>query len=263
MNYKKPAIWTWDNPNQEVTGNRPTAGARFELELPRGKKPYQLYSLPTPNGIKIPIMFEELKELGVEHVDYETYLIDFSKGQQFASGFVTINPNSKIPALLDQSGDQDIHIFESQHILLYLADKYQFLIPSDLAGRTRVLNWLFWLAGAAPFLGGGFGHFFHYAPTEQKYPIDRYTMEAKRQLDLLNQELAKHPYIAGEDYTIADIAIWSWYGRILDDQIYPGAAAFLDAKSYPHILNWYKKIAARPAVQRGLAVDYQPIDEDS
>ena len=181
--YKRPQIWEWDNPNDQVTGNKPTAGARFDLELPRGEQPYQLYSLGTPNGIKIPIMFEELKELGREGVDYETYLIDFSRGLQFSSGFVALNPNSKIPALLDQSGKEDVAIFESQHILLYLADKYQALIPSDLAGRTEVLNWLFWVTGAAPFLGGGFGHFFHYAPTDQQYPIDRYTMEAKRQLD--------------------------------------------------------------------------------
>lgn len=257
--YKKPQVWSWDEPNNLPTGNRPTAGSRFELDLPRASKPYQIYSLGTPNGIKVPIMFEELKELGVEGAVYDLFLIDFSKGQQFASGFVAINPNSKIPAMLDQSGEEDLHIFESQNILLYLADKYGKLIPADLAGRTQVLNWLFWLAGAAPFLGGGFGHFFHYAPTEQKYPVDRYTMEAKRQLDLLNQELAKRPYIAGDNYSIADIAIWSWYGRILDDKIYPGAARFLDAEKYPNILAWYEKIAARPAVKRGLAADYQAI----
>ena len=259
--YKRPQVWEWDTPNNEVTGNKPTAGARFEQELPRGDKPYQLYSLGTPNGIKIPIMFEELKELGVEGVDYDTYLIDFSKGQQFASGFVAINPNSKIPALLDQSGDRDIHIFESQNILLYLADKYGQLIPQDLEGRTQVLNWLFWVAGAAPFLGGGFGHFFHYAPTDQKYPIDRYTMEAKRQLDLLNKELGKRPYIAGDDYTIADLAIWAWYGRLVQNNIYPGAPEFLNVQEYPNLLAWTEKISKRPAVERGLQAHYQPLED--
>ena len=258
--YKRPQVWEWDTPNDQVTGNKPTAGSRFELELPRGDKPYQLYSLGTPNGIKIPIMFEELKELGVEGVDYDTYLIDFSKGQQFASGFVEINPNSKIPALLDQSGEQDLHIFESQNILLYLADKYGKLIPSDLAGRTETLNWLFWVAGAAPFLGGGFGHFFHYAPTDQKYPIDRYTMEAKRQLDLLDKLLADRPYMAGQEYTIADIATWAWYGRLLENKIYPGAPEFLNAAAYPNLLAWAEKISQRPAVIRGLQAHYQPID---
>ncbi|KXT78322.1 glutathione-dependent disulfide-bond oxidoreductase [Streptococcus sp. DD13] len=258
--YQKPKVWKWDAPNDGVTGNKPTAGSRFELDLPRGKQPYQVYSLGTPNGIKVTILLEELKAAGIQDAGYDLYKIDFGRGQQFGSGFVAINPNSKIPALLDQSEGQEIAVYESANILLYLAEKHHFLLPTDRAGRTELLNWLFWQTGAAPFVGGGFGHFFHYAPTEQQYPIDRYTMETKRQLDLLDQLLAKRSYIIGEEYSIADIAIWSWYGRLLQDQIYPGAATFLDATSYPHLLDWAEKINQRPAVQAGLKVSYQTID---
>ena len=260
--YKKPQVWEWDSPNDEVAGNKPTAGARFEQDLPRGQEPFQLYSLGTPNGIKIPIMLEELKELGLAGLGYDQYKIDIVKGQQFASGFVALNPNSKIPVLLDQSGPEEVAVFESANILLYLAEKFGHFLPQDLQGRTETLNWLFWQTGAAPFLGGGFGHFFHYAPSEQKYPIDRYTMEVKRQLDLLNQLLSRRPYIAGQDYTIADIAIWSWYGRLLEDKIYPGAPRFLKAESYPHLLAWARKIGQRPAVLRGLAAPYKEMGEN-
>ncbi|MBP2622877.1 glutathione-dependent disulfide-bond oxidoreductase [Streptococcus oricebi] len=259
--YKKPLIWEWEEPHDGRAGNKPTAGARFELALPRGKAPFQIYSLGTPNGIKVSIMLEELRDLGVTGIDYDQYKIDIVKGQQFASGFVALNPNSKIPVLLDQSGSEDISVFESANILLYLAEKFGHLLPQDLKGRTEVLNWLFWQTGAAPFLGGGFGHFFHYAPSEQKYPIDRYSMEVKRQLDLLDQVLASRPYIAGSDYSIADIAIWSWYGRLSQDKIYPGAAKFLQTDSYPHFKAWVEKIAQRPGVKRGLAAPYQDLGE--
>lgn len=254
--YKKPEVWSWEDKNDSVAGNRPTAGSRFEQQLPKGDKPLQVYSLGTPNGVKVTIMLEELKAAGLD-LDYDLFKINIVKGDQFGSEFVGLNPNSKIPALLDQ--ETGISVFESAHILLYLAEKYGTLLPQDLAGKTEVLNWLFWQTGAAPFVGGGFGHFFHYAPTEQEYPINRYTMETKRQLDLLDKLLAERPYVAGQEYSIADIAIWSWYGRLLKDDIYPGAAAFLDASSYPHLLNWSKTIAERPAVQRGLEVDYQSI----
>ncbi|MER0123837.1 glutathione-dependent disulfide-bond oxidoreductase [Streptococcus sp. ZJ93] len=257
--YVKPQVWTWEEQNENRSGNRPTAGSRFEQILPRGEHPLQVYSLGTPNGIKVAIMLEELKEAGVRNADYDLFRIDIGKGDQFGSDFVAINPNSKIPALVDQSADEDIKVFESAHILLYLAEKYGQFIPKKLQEKTEMMNWLFWQTGAAPFVGGGFGHFFHYAPTAQEYPINRYTMETKRQLDVLDHLLATRPYIAGDDYTIADIAIWSWYGRLVEGNLYPGSAVFLDVKAYKHLTEWTEKIAARPAVQRGLEAEYRPI----
>lgn len=261
MTYQLPKVWSAADSDQgKFSGiNQPTAGARFEQKLPVGKEPFQLYSLGTPNGVKVTIMLEELLAAGVTEAAYDLYKISIMDGEQFGSDFVKINPNSKIPALLDQSAHKLIPVFESANILLYLAEKFGKLIPSDLAGRTEVLNWLFWQTGAAPFLGGGFGHFFNYAPEKQEYPINRFTMEVKRQLDLLDKELANKSYIAGDDYSIADIAIWSWYGQLVQDKLYPGAAEFLDAASYKHLSAWAEKIAARPAVQRGLAAEYQEV----
>ena len=254
--YQLPEVW---QEPEEYTGlNRPTAGSRFDQNLPRGEKPFQVYSLGTPNGIKVAVMFEELKELGLD-VDYDLFKIDISSGDQFGSDFVAINPNSKIPAMLDVSEEKEVNVFESANILLYLAEKFGQLIPQSHQERNEVLNWLFWQTGAAPFLGGGFGHFFHYAPEKIEYAIDRYTMEAKRQLDLLDKELAQKPYIAGDDYTIADIAIWSWYGRLVDGKLYDGSDVFLDVTSYPNVLKWAETIAKRPAVQRGLEVAYKPL----
>ena len=258
MGYKFPKVWQWEDENTEKTGNRPTAGSRFEQKLPLGKAPYQLYSLGTPNGIKITIMFEELKELGVEDAEYDVYKIHIGEGDQFGSDFVEINPNSKIPALVDQSQNPRLEIFESASILLYLAEKFEQLIPSDIQGRTETLNWLFWQIGSGPYVGGGFGHFFAYAPEPMKYPIDRFTMETKRQLDLLDQTLAERPYIAGDSYSIADIAIWSWYGQLALGELYEGSYEFLNIEEYPHLIEWSKKIAQRPGVKRGLEIEYQP-----
>ena len=251
MGYKFPKVWQWEDENTEKTGNRPTAGSRFEQKLPLGKAPYQLYSLGTPNGIKITIMFEELKELGVEDAEYDVYKIHIGEGDQFGSDFVEINPNSKIPALVDQSQNPRLEIFES-------AEKFEQLIPSDIQGRTETLNWLFWQIGSGPYVGGGFGHFFAYAPEPMKYPIDRFTMETKRQLDLLDQTLAERPYIAGDSYSIADIAIWSWYGQLALGELYEGSYEFLNIEEYPHLIEWSKKIAQRPGVKRGLEIEYQP-----
>ncbi|EHI70674.1 glutathione S-transferase, C-terminal domain protein [Streptococcus ictaluri 707-05] len=223
--YHIPEIW--ENHRQMPGLNSDQAGSRFEQVLPRGNHPYQVYSLATPNGIKVAIMFEELKELGIDKIDYDLYRISIGQGQQFGSDFVSINPNSKIPAMLDLSGKEPIRVFESANILLYLAEKHQALLPLDPQKRTEVLNWLFWQTGAAPFLGGGFGHFFHYAPEKLEYPIDRFAMEAKRQLDLLDKELSHKAYIAGDEYTIADIAIWSWYGRLAQDKLWENAGHFL------------------------------------
>jgi len=259
--YELPKVWQWEDENSKRSGNRPTAGSRFEQKLPVGEAPFQLYSLGTPNGIKIPIMLEELKELGVAGTDYDLYKIDIGKGDQFGSDFVEINPNSKIPALVDQSQSPRMEIFESGSILLYLAEKFDQLIPTDLHGRTETLNWLFWQIGAGPYIGGGFGHFFAYAPEPMKYPIDRFTMETKRQLDLLDKTLAQRSYVAGDTYTVADIAIWSWYGRLALGELYEGSYEFLNMDEYSHLLEWARRIAERPGVQRGLAADYQPIEE--
>ncbi len=258
--YTKPLVWKWEDENDNRSGNRPTAGSRFDQKLPKGEKPFQVYSLGTPNGIKVAIMLEELREFGVSDADYDLFLINIGQGDQFGSDFVAINPNSKIPAMVDYSEKEPVRVFESANILLYLAEKFDVLLPKEWAERTEVLNWLFWQTGAAPFVGGGFGHFFHYAPTVQEYPINRYTMETKRQLDLLDQLLATREYVAGSTYTIADIAIWSWYGRLVQGELYPGSAEFLDVASYKHLKVWVEKIAQRPAIQRGLTVKYQSID---
>lgn len=255
-NYEPPKVWTWESENggQWASINRPTAGARHEADLPTGQHALQLYSMGTPNGQKVTILLEELLARGVTAAEYDAWLIRISEGDQFSSGFVAVNPNSKIPALLDRSGDTPVRVFESGHILLYLAEKFGHFLPKDPAAKTEVLNWLFWLQGAAPYLGGGFGHFYHYAPVKIEYAIDRFTMEAKRHLDLLDRQLANNAYIAGEDYTIADMAVWPWYGNVVLGGAY-NAAEFLDVNQYPHLLAWAKKVAKRPAVKRGRIVN--------
>ncbi len=254
--YTPPKVWTWEAPSggQFASINRPTAGATQDKVLPVGDHPFQLYSLATPNGVKVTVMFEELLAAGHAGAEYDAWLIRINDGDQFGSGFVAINPNSKIPALLDRSGDTPVRVFESASILMHLAEKFgAFLAPSGPA-RTETLNWLFWQMGSAPYLGGGFGHFYAYAPEKWKYPIDRFTMETKRQLDVLDRQLARHPFIAGPDYTIADMAIWPWYGQLVLGRLY-GAAEFLDVTSYTHVMAWAQKIDARPAVQRGRMVN--------
>lgn len=254
--YQLPRVWQQPaaDGNKWAHINRPISGATHEQALPQGEHPLQLYSLGTPNGQKVTIMLEELLALGEQGAEYDAHLINIGEGEQFSCGFVAVNPNSKIPALLDCSGEAPQRVFESGAILLYLAEKFGQLLPSDLGQRTEVLNWLFWLQGSAPYLGGGFGHFYAYAPTKIEYAINRFTMEAKRQLDLLDKQLANHDYIAGSEYSIADIAIWPWYGCLVLGQTYD-AAEFLDAESYVHLKRWAQKIAARPAVQRGRIVN--------
>ena len=254
--YVPPTVWTHEAPSggQFASINRPTAGPTHEKILPVGKHPLQLYSLATPNGIKVTILLEELLALGHSGAEYDAWLIRIGDGDQFGSGFVDINPNSKIPALLDRSVEPGIRVFESGSILLYLAEKFGELLPKDLAGRTETLNWLFWQMGAAPYLGGGFGHFYVYAPEKFEYAIDRFTMEAKRQLDVLNRRLAESTYLAGDSYTIADIAVWSWYGQVVRNTVY-GAAQFLAAHEYTHVQRWAETIAQRPAVIRGTRVN--------
>ncbi|WP_417879759.1 glutathione-dependent disulfide-bond oxidoreductase [Vibrio sp.] len=258
--YIPPKVWT----NEQQGGtwgsiNRPDSGARFERELPVGQHPIQLYSMGTPNGQKVTILLEELLAKGVTEAEYDAFLIKIGDSDQFSSGFVEVNPNSKIPALVDRSGDSPINVFESGSILLYLAEKFGHFIPSNIEDRTKVLNWLFWLQGSAPYLGGGFGHFYHYAPEKYEYPINRFTMEAKRQLDVLDKQLANNTYIAGEEYSIADIAIWPWYGNLVLGNAY-NAAEFLDVESYTHVQRWAKAVLERPAVQRGRIVN-KPMGE--
>ena len=253
--WQPPKVWTFD---AETGGtwaktNRPTAGAQYDRALPEGSHALQLYSLATPNGVKVSILLEELLDAGISAAEYDAWPIRISDSDQFSSGFVAVNPNSKIPALVDRSGPAPVRVFESGHILLYLAEKFGAFLPADPARKTEVLNWLFWLQGAAPFVGGGFGHFYAYAPEKYEYPINRYTMEVKRQLDLLDQLLADRPYIGGADYTIADIAIWPWYGQMVLKRVY-NAAEYLDAGRYKNVLRWATEIAARPAVRRGLLV---------
>jgi GST-like protein len=254
--YTPPAVWTWEENSggQFANINRPIAGATHEKELPAGKHPFQLHSLATPNGVKVTIMFEELLELGIKAAEYDAYLINIGEGEQFSSGFVEVNPNSKIPALIDNSGAQSIRIFESGAILMHLAEKFEQFIPTETAARAECLSWLMWQMGSAPFLGGGFGHFYVYAPEKYEYPINRYTMEVKRQLDVLDRQLAENQYITGADYTIADMAIWPWYGTLVRGEQY-GAAEFLDVGSYKHVLRWANEIAERPAVKRGRMVN--------
>lgn len=255
--YQLPEVWEWQTGygGRFDSINRPTAGAQFDRELPVGKHPLQLYSLGTPNGQKVTIMLEELLALGIQEAEYNAHLIDIMEKDQFSSGFVAINPNSKIPALLDRSTTPPTRVFESGAILLYLADRFGRLIPQDAAGRTECLNWLFWQMASAPILGGGFGHFFAYAPKPFQYPIDRFTMEVKRQLDVLDQQLATRPYIAGEDYTIADIAIYPWYGSLVQNTTYRGAAKFLNATQYKNVMRWADNLAQRAAVRRGRIVN--------
>ena len=251
--YQPPKVWTFDKENggKWSTINRPTAGPRYQRELPVGNAPLQLYSLGTPNGIKITVMLEELRALDKPGVDYEVHKIRIGKGEQFGSGFVELNPNSKIPVLLDQSKSPPQSVFESCAILIYLAEKYGALMPEDERERMECITWLFWQESSASFLGGGFGHFYKYAPYPMEYPIDRYTMEVKRQLDVLDRHLAEREYICASGYSIADIAIWSWYGRLAMGDVYD-AAEYLDTASYPHVLRWAKAIAQREGVQHGL-----------
>ncbi|WP_375196321.1 glutathione-dependent disulfide-bond oxidoreductase [Sphingobium sp.] len=254
-NYTPPRVWTWDKANggEFANINRPIAGPTHEKELPVGKHPLQLYSLATPNGQKVTIMLEELLEAGKD-AEYDAWLIRINEGDQFGSGFVAVNPNSKIPALMDHGASPPRRVFESGSILIYLAEKFGAFLPADPAKRTETLNWLFWQMGSAPLLGGGFGHFFAYAPEKFEYPINRYAMEVKRQLDVLDRHLTDNDYMAGDEYTIADIAIWPWYGGVVLDRAY-GAAEFLDAQSYRNVLRWAKQIDARPAVKRGRMVN--------
>jgi len=252
--YIPPAVWQPAPSGGSFANiNRPTAGATHEKTLPVGEHPLQLYSLATPNGIKVTILLEELLALGHTGAEYDAWLIRINDGEQFSSGFVAVNPNSKIPALFDTT--TSTRIFESGSILLYLAEKFGEFLPKDLKGRTETLNWLFWQMGAAPYLGGGFGHFYCYAPQKYEYPINRFAMEAKRQLDLLDKQLAQHPYIAGNDYSIADIAIWPWYGQLVLGDLYEGSAQFLSVHEYTHLNRWAKQIAQRPAVKRDKRVN--------
>lgn len=254
--YVPPKVWTMDEENggQWASINRPDSGARHEQPLPVGSHPLQLYSMGTPNGQKVTIMLEELLALGVSEAEYDAYLIKIGDGDQFGSGFVDANPNSKIPALVDHSGKTPIRVFESGNILFYLAEKFGHFLPTEVASRTEVMNWLFWLQGSAPYLGGGFGHFYAYAPEKFEYPINRFAMEAKRQLDVLDKQLAKHTFIAGEEYSIADMAIWPWYGSLVLGRAYD-AAEFLDVDSYQNVKRWAEMIDARAAVQRGRIIN--------
>lgn len=254
--YIPPRVWQWDTGNggKFANINRPTAGATHDKTLPVGKHPLQLYSLATPNGVKVTVLLEELLALGHSGAEYDAYLINIGDGEQFGSGFVAANPNSKIPALIDRSTTPPTRVFESGAILLYLAEKFDAFIPTDPSQRAECLSWLFWQMGSVPFLGGGFGHFYAYAPEKWAYPIDRYAMEVKRQLDVLNQNLATRQYLCGDDYNIADIANHAWYGSLVLGSLYD-AQEFLDVASYSHVARWAKEIQQRPAVQRGRRVN--------
>ena len=254
--YIPPAVWTWDKGNggRFANINRPIAGSTHDKDLPVGKHPFQLYSLATPNGVKVTVMLEELLALGHAGAEYDAWLIRIQEGDQFGSGFVAVNPNSKIPALLDRSGPAPIRVVESGAILLHLAQKFDAFLPTDGAARAECLSWLFWQMGSAPYLGGGFGHFYAYAPTKMQYPIDRFAMEVKRQMDVLDRRLSDSPYLAGDDYTIADMAVWAWYGLLAKGQAYE-AGEFLQVQSYTHVQRWTDQIAQRPAVQRGRMVN--------
>jgi GST-like protein len=255
--YTPPAIWTWDKESggRFAAINRPISGPTHDKELPVGRHPFQLYSLATPNGVKVTVMLEELLALGHAGAEYDAWLIPINEGAQFSSGFVAVNPNSKIPALMDRSGPAPIRVFESGAILQYLAEKFGgAFLPASGAQRAECLSWLFWQMGSAPFLGGGFGHFYAYAPTKQEYPIDRYAMEVKRQLDVLDRRLAENEYLAGADYTIADISVWPWYGALVKGLLYE-AGEFLQVQEYKHVLRWTDQLAQRPAVKRGRMVN--------
>ena len=255
--YVPPRVWVWDQPSGGAFAaiNKPTAGATHERELPVGEHPFQLYSLATPNGQKVTILLEELLAAGHSGAEYDAWRIDIGEGEQFGSGFVALNPNSKIPALLDRSGPEPVRVFESGAILLHLAEQFAAFLPASGPARDEVLSWLMWQMGSAPFLGGGFGHFFAYAPEKYEYPINRYAMETKRQLDVLDRTLADREYIAGPDYSIADIAIWPWYGQLALDRIYGDAATFLSAGDYRNVQRWARAIDERPAVRRGVLVN--------
>ncbi len=254
--YTPPKVWKWESENggEFASTNRPTAGATHDAELPRGKHPMQLHSLATPNGVKVTVMLEELLALGHKGAEYDAYVIDIREGAQFGSGFVEINPNSKIPALMDHSTPTPTRVFESGAILMYLAEKFGAFLPTDGAARAETLSWLFWQMGSAPYLGGGFGHFYAYAPFKIEYCIDRFAMETKRQLDVLDQRLADNEYLAGADYTIADIAVWPWYGVLTQGKLY-NAGEFLDVESYKNVRRWTEQIAQREAVKRGRMVN--------
>ena len=255
--YTPPRIWTWDKASggKFANINRPIAGPTHDKDLPVGRHPLQLYSLGTPNGVKVTIMLEELLALGHAGAEYDAWLIRIGEGDQFSSGFVAANPNSKIPALVDRSGPEPVRVFESGAILVHLAEKFGAFLPSGGAARAETLSWLFWQMGSAPFLGGGFGHFYAYAPSKQEYPINRYAMEVKRQLDVLDRRLAESEFIAGAEYSVADMAIWPWYGVLAQGQIYDDAGTFLSVQDYVHLQRWTATVAARPAVQRGRRVN--------
>ncbi len=261
--HQPPKVWTWDaESGGRFAGiNRPVSGATHEKDLPVGEHPLQLYSLGTPNGVKVTLMLEELLELGISDAEYDAWPINILSGDQFSSGFVAVNPNSKIPALLDRSGESPIRIFESGAILVHLAEKFGHFLPPEADARAEVMSWLFWLQGSAPFLGGGFGHFYAYAPEKWQYPIDRYAMEVKRHLDLLDKTLAERPYLAGDDYTVADIATWPWYGALAKGLLYE-AGTFLDVASYTHVQRWTQAIGERPAAKRGILVNRAWGDEN-
>ncbi|MGD1880692.1 MAG: glutathione-dependent disulfide-bond oxidoreductase [Paracoccaceae bacterium] len=254
--YTPPEKWTWDSESggRFASINRPIAGPTHDKGLPMGEHPFQLYSLATPNGVKVTMMFEELLEAGINEAEYDAWLINIGEGEQFGSGFVGVNPNSKIPALLDRSGAEPLRLFESGSMLLHLAEKFGTFLPVSGPGRAEVINWLMWQMGSAPFLGGGFGHFYAYAPEKYEYPINRYAMESKRQLDVLERELGDKPFIAGNEYSIADMAIWPWYGQLCLGRLYD-AATFLDVESYENVVAWARKIDKRPATLRGRMVN--------
>jgi len=254
--YTPAAVWTWDknDDNRFASINRPIAGPTHDKELPVGEHPFQLYSLATPNGVKVTVMLEELLALGHQGAEYDAWITNIMEGDQFGSGFVSVNPNSKIPALHDRSGEEPIRVFESGAILMHLAEKFGEFLPTEPAARAECLSWLFWQMGSAPYLGGGFGHFYAYAPTKQEYPINRFTMEVKRQLDVLNRNLSERRFLCGDEYTIADIANYPWYGVLVEGHLY-NAAEFLDVESYTHVRRWADEIRARPAVQRGRKVN--------
>ena len=254
--YVPPTVWSWnkDSGGRFANINRPIAGATHDKDLPVGRHPLQLYSLATPNGVKVTVMLEELLALGHRGAEYDAWLIRINEGDQFGSGFVAANPNSKIPALLDRSGPEPVRVFESGAILLHLAEKFGAFLPAGGTARAECLSWLFWQMGSAPFLGGGFGHFYAYAPEKIEYAIDRYAMEVKRQLDVLDRHLAERAYVAGDDYTIADMAIWPWYGNLVKGLLYD-AGVFLDVQTYTNVVRWTDAIAQRPAVRRGRMVN--------
>jgi len=255
--YTPPRVWTWDTASGGAFANinRPIAGPTHDKALPVGNHPLQLYSLGTPNGVKVTVLLEELLALGHAGAEYDAWLINILEGEQFGSGFVDVNPNSKIPALLDRSGAQPVRVFESGAILLYLAERFSAFVPAAGGARAECMSWLFWQMGSAPYLGGGFGHFYSYAPMKIEYCINRFTMEVKRQLDVLNRNLAERRFLTGDEYTIADMAVYPWYGVLLEGELYGNAAEFLDAPSYTHVNRWAAEIASRPAVKRGRRVN--------